>query len=174
VEPQILHDRIIRENTPGFVQFVYLVSSMTGHIIMKATAVGKVASTTKRLDSPQEYVLSAPHACASGYDCTDWLLYDRVGPDGAFGSSTTGYVWFDTSGQMIEIKSENAQLLMLERPYIFPNDVINLQVDVRTQASAIDTTLEAQMQKVSDWVKAHPDWKPGMPIPIEVITGNGQ
>lgn len=170
VEPKQLMERNIRDNDPAHVEYVYIVSPYTGKIIVSGVAVGKVSSTTKRLDASQTYVLSDSHDCGASY-CTDWLKYDRVGADGAFGSSTEGIFWFDTAGIKYEVKVGGALVFTTEVPYVFANDVINTKIDIRVQSAQIDQDALALRNRIITWLKANPAYKPGDEIPLSVVTG---
>lgn len=174
IEPHILAARTLRTNNPAHVAYIYFVSTYTGEVLFQATAVGKVASTTKRLDPPQSYVLSDSHDCGESH-CTDWLLFDRVGADGSYGHSVDGVVWFDTAGIMHEVKLVGGVFpLIEERPYVFPEGQrVDLMVDIRLQVDGVDSVLDAQRISIEEWIKSNPDWRPGDEIPLHVLTGEG-
>jgi len=169
VEVENLLERIIRTNDPARVEWVYFVSPYTGEIIFKATVVGKVTSTTKRLDNPESYELSESYDCGE-YNCQTWLVFERVGPDGSYGESTPGIFWFDTAGLMHQVRGiESALIFELERPYTFANNKVDLTQDIRLQTGPYDETLYSQARRASEYIQTHPEWRPGDEVPIEVL-----
>jgi hypothetical protein len=115
--------------------------------------------------------LSESHDCGE-FSCTNWLEYDRVGADGAYGSSTEGIFWFDTAGMKHEIKVGGALVYTTEMPYIFANDTINTKVDIRIQSTQLDQDAVALQGRVVEWLKKNPTWVPEQAIPLEVVKGS--
>jgi len=173
VEVENLLERIIRTNDPARVEWVYFVSPYTGEIIFKATVVGKVTSTTKRLDAPESYELAeVPCTLTNGYCGYVWLVFERVGPDGSYGESTPGIFWFDTAGLMHQVRGiESALIFELERPYTFTDNRVDLTDDIRLQQNLFDQGAYDQALRVREYIQSHPEWRPGELIPLEVMTG---
>lgn len=172
IEARNVAERIKRTNLPGQVGFIYLVSPYTGDILLKATFVGKPTSTSKRLDPPQNYEWLHNVDCGEAW-CSVALEYDAVAADGTWGSSMAGIFWFDTAGQMMEVRGDAALIIILERPYIFDGNNIDMTVDVRLQSDQVDAALEAQAQAVQEYLIANPDFELGDPIPLAVLVGAG-
>lgn len=171
-EPRAVAERIKRTNLPNHVGYIYFVSPFDGNVIMKATFVGKPTSTTKRIDPPEKY--DQVSADLGEFNGDVFLEYSAVGADGTWGSSTDGIFWFDTSGQMMETRGLNAALIMiLERPYVFAGNKIDLSIDPRVQTDQVDVILEAQAEAVEKYLTDNPNWQPGDVIPLEVLKNAG-
>jgi hypothetical protein len=172
IEIRNIQERITRTNLPGHVGFIYFVSPYDGTVILKATFVGKPTSTSKRLDPSETYEWAKSVDCGESY-CDEALQYENVGADGSYGSSTPGIFWFTTDGQMMEERGEAAVVLVLERPYLFKDNKVDMTVDVRLQADQVDGVLEAQAIAVEKYINETPGWKVGDPIPLEVLKSAG-
>jgi len=172
IEAKNVAERIKRTNLPGHVGFIYIVSPYTGEIILKATFVGKPTSTSKRLDPPERYEQVDSVDCGESW-CTQFLQYEAVAADGTYGSSTPGIFWFTTDGQMMETRGDAGVILVLERPYVFSDNRVDMTVDVRLQSDLVDANLEAQALAVEKYIQETPDWKIGDPIPLEVLQSAG-
>lgn len=100
VEQDNIKRRIEMENQPGTMKFLYVISSMTGDIILYSSVKGKVTSSGKRLTPSSVYA-------ADPYQSTRWGNLIQIGDkwqltnevlqdDGTYGSSIEYLYWWDT------------------------------------------------------------------------------
>ena len=101
IEQENIIERLKRDNQPGSIKHLYIISSYTGDVLQYSTVKGKVTSGNKRL-SPK--TVNGNGTNSPGYSnlvsiggtsyCTDEVLDDG----GAYGESGNYMFWFDASG----------------------------------------------------------------------------
>lgn len=103
IEQENIIERLRRDNLPGSVKHLYVISSYTGDVLQYSTVKGKVTSGNKRL-SPKTVNNSVGLSGASGFTNTVLLngttyYTDEVLDDGgAYGESGNYLFWFDAQG----------------------------------------------------------------------------
>jgi hypothetical protein len=101
IEQENIIERLKRDNAPGSIKHLYIISSYTGDVLQYSTVKGKVTSGSKRL-SPK--TVNGNGINSPGYSnlvaiggtnyCTDEVLDDG----GAYGESGNYMFWFDAQG----------------------------------------------------------------------------
>lgn len=94
VEQRNIKDRLQVDNKPGSIKHLYVISAMSGQVIIYSTVRGKVTSGGKRLTP----------VTASAYDFTETVdiggrehtTNEVLQDDGAYGTSDPYIYWFDT------------------------------------------------------------------------------
>jgi len=103
VEQENVKRRLEMENQPGTMKFLYVISAMTGDIILYSSVKGKVTSSGKRL-SPTSVLASDGHeaprwgipvSIGQNVQLTSEVLQD----DGTYGSSIEYLYWWDVQGR---------------------------------------------------------------------------
>lgn len=103
IEQENIIERLKRDNLPGSVKHLYIISSYTGDVLQYSTVRGKVTSGNKRL-SPKTINNSVGFQGTNGYTNTVTLngvsyYTDEVLDDGgAYGESGSYMFWFDAQG----------------------------------------------------------------------------
>lgn len=101
IEQKNIQERYKRDNIPGSIKHLYIISAYSGQVIIYSTVKGKVTSSGKRLtpntvvDNGGEYINDSygfeitigNHACR-----TTEVLQD----DGTYGNSIEYLYWFDS------------------------------------------------------------------------------
>lgn len=101
IEQENIIERLKRDNAPGSIKHLYIISSYTGDVLQYSTVNGKVTSGSKRL-SPK--TVNGNGYNNSGYSNTVHIggtMYttDEVLDDGgAYGESGNYMFWFDAQG----------------------------------------------------------------------------
>jgi hypothetical protein len=101
IEQENIIERLKRDNQPGSIKHLYIISSYTGDVLQYSTVKGKVTSGSKRL-SPK--TVNGNGMNNTGYSNTVHIggtLYttDEVLDDGgAYGESGQYMFWFDAQG----------------------------------------------------------------------------
>lgn len=104
VEQRNIAQRLKTDNKIGSIKHLYVLSAMTGDVILYSTVKGKVTSSGKRL-SPTSVTASQGQSIGSAHNgmavniggakkYTSEVLQD----DGTYGSSIPYLYWYDTKG----------------------------------------------------------------------------
>ena len=99
-EQRIVGNRIIHDNKPGSIEYLYIFSSVSGQIMYSDVVKGKVTSSGKRL---------TPRTISGSYQTTgdgfpikieEYTYYSQevLGDDGTYGDSFPYLYYWDTSG----------------------------------------------------------------------------
>jgi hypothetical protein len=103
VEQENIIERLKRDNQPGSIKHLYIISSYTGDVLQYSTVKGKVTSGNKRL-SPKTVNNGVGISGSAGNTNTVTLngfsyYTDEVLDDGgAYGESGNYLFWFDAGG----------------------------------------------------------------------------
>ena len=98
VEQKAIMERVRRDNLPGSIKHLYLISAYSGQVIMYSTVKGKVTSSSKRLTpSTVAYVADTTGSSAFTIDVggIEYTTQEVLGDDGTYGSSMPYLFWFD-------------------------------------------------------------------------------
>jgi hypothetical protein len=99
VEQKNVKERIKRDNTPGSIKFLYVISPFTGDVIFQSTVKGKVTSSGKRLTPSDIAIANATDS--SKYVVINGKTYvtaQNPQDDGTYGDSIPYLYWFDENG----------------------------------------------------------------------------
>lgn len=140
VEQQNIHDRLLKDNEPGALKYLYIISPYTGDVLMFSTVKGKVTSGGKRLTP----VTVTGHRydtmyCVSGFSvqigdewyCTQEVLQD----DGTYGSSGEYVYWWDTKGTYHQLGVGGALWQVTDQPMAIRHTVLNLDTGTQDESS---------------------------------------
>lgn len=133
VEQRNIKDRLLHDNKPGSMQYLYIISSYSGQTIYTDVVKGKVTSGGKRLTP---YTISGNRDgsdwCGSGIGiniggrsyCTQEVLQD----DGTYGSSMEYLFYWDTKDVYHQIYVSGGQIVLITDQPISTNGVtINVE-----------------------------------------------
>ena len=95
VEQDNVSTRLTRDNKVGSIKHLYVISAMTGDVLIYSTVKGKVTSSGKRL-TPTTVTENSTFSVRIGnrIHTTQEVLQD----DGTYGSSVPYVFWFDQKG----------------------------------------------------------------------------
>ena len=133
VEQKNITERIKRDNLPGSIKHLYIISAYSGQVIIYSTVAGKVTSGNKRLNPATISGTGATNGNGFQVDFpgTSNYIYTQevLGDDGVYGSSGDYIYWFDsrniyhqhyvTGGQIIHIS---------DQPLAVKGVIINMEV----------------------------------------------
>jgi hypothetical protein len=101
IEQRNIKERLARDNKPGSIKFLYIVSPFTGDLIISSTVKGKVTSSSKRL-TPAD--LTQTNSEGGGIvqkvikiDGRWYTTDQNPGDDGTYGDSIQYLFWFDAN-----------------------------------------------------------------------------
>lgn len=139
-EQENIAERIRRDNSPGSIKHLYVLSAYSGQVLIYSTVRGKVTSSGKRLTPVSVNYSYQSDGCTAGTGfrvqdtryCTEELIQD----DGTYGSSVPYLFWFDSKGVYHQHYPEGGQIIHIsDQPLSVPRVILNME----TQAIA-DTT----------------------------------
>ncbi len=132
VEQRNVMERVARDNKPGSVKHLYVISAMSGQVLLYSTVKGKVTSSGKRL-TPNSVTGSSngttyytPMRVNIGGEAftTNEVLQD----DGTYGSSVEYLYWFDVRGVYHQHYVSGGQILHVsDQPIAVKDIVLNLE-----------------------------------------------
>lgn len=103
IEQDNIIERLKRDNQPGSIKHLYIISSYTGDVLQYSTVKGKVTSGNKRL-SPKTVNSAAGIQGANGssntvvLNGTSYYTDEVLDDGGAYGESGNYLFWFDAQG----------------------------------------------------------------------------
>lgn len=127
VEQVNIMDRLTRDNTPGSIKHLYVISTYSGQVIIYSTVKGKVTSGNKRL-SPK--TVRSGEVGEFGIDIGNQHTYtdEVLGDDGAYGESGDYIFWFDVRGVYHQHYLSGGQIIHIsDQPLAVSNIIINIE-----------------------------------------------
>lgn len=101
IEQENIIERLNRDNKPGSIKHLYIISSYTGDVLQYSTVKGKVTSGSKRL-SPK--TVNGNGTNSPGWSNlvniggTNYVTDEVLDDGGAYGESGNYMFWFDAQG----------------------------------------------------------------------------
>ena len=137
VEQNNIVKRLAIDNKPGSIKHLYVISAMSGQVILYSTVKGKVTSSGKRLTpyrvaSHQGGVRDAGILVTIGGQIyyTPEVLQD----DGTYGSSIPYMYWWDTHGKYHQHYVSGGQIIHIsDKPIAVKRIILNLHNKVRSE-----------------------------------------
>jgi len=134
IEQKNIGKRILKDNQPGSVKHLYVISAYSGDVLIYSTVVGKVTSSGKRL-SPVTVLAANANSGARrvGIDVniggesqkTAEVLQD----DGTYGSSVPYVYWFDQRGVYHQHYITGGQIFHVsDKPLRVGKVILNMEV----------------------------------------------
>ena len=158
-------ERLRRDNEPGSIKHLYVISAYSGQVLIYSTVKGKVTSSGKRLSPTSVKSVWINDSNGTGYrdgftvdiggqtGITQEILQD----DGTYGSSTEYLYWFDTKGVYHQHYVQGGQILHVSsEPIGVKSVVINMEIsaapgttpsDAQPTTTAQPTTITAPTPK---------------------------
>jgi hypothetical protein len=134
VEQRNIKKRLEMENQPGSIKHLYIISAMSGQVILYSTVDGKITSSGKRL-SPYHVAAMDNQGCSyelRGIEIkingekyrTSEVLQD----DGTYGSSISYLYWWDSQGRYHQHYVSGGQIVHVsDQPIAVKSIIINLE-----------------------------------------------
>lgn len=101
IEQENIIERLKRDNQPGSIKHLYIISSYTGDVLQYSTVKGKVTSGSKRL-SPKtvngDGTNKAGWSNTVNIGGTKYVTDEVLDDGGAYGESGNYMFWFDAQG----------------------------------------------------------------------------
>lgn len=128
VEQRNVRDRLARDNEPGSIKHLYVISAYSGQVLIYSTVRGKVTSSGKRLSPRNIVVGAAGEYRLSGYDFNGYTTSEVLEDDGTYGDSVPYVYWFDARGVYHQHYIEGGQILHIsDQPLAVKSIVLNME-----------------------------------------------
>lgn len=131
-EQDNITQRLLRDNKPGSIKHLYVISSFSGECIMYSTVKGKVTSGGKRLSPGTVDAASGRNVTGTWGNYVQlndktYLTNEVLDDGGAYGDSMPYLYWFDTKGQYQQIYPSGGMMIFIsEVPLNVKSVSINL------------------------------------------------
>lgn len=123
VEQKNVADRLLRDNEPGSIKHLYVISAYSGQVLIYSTVRGKVTSSGKRLTNDKTLVSGDRGEWRGGF------VMPRIGDDGTYGSSVPYVFWFDSKGVYHQHYVAGGQILhVADQPIAVKSVILNMEV----------------------------------------------
>jgi hypothetical protein len=132
IEQKNIVERLKRDNQPGSIKHLYVISAYSGQTLIYSTVNGKVTSSGKRL--------TPATVCGNGFENpgsnnsiliggTNYTTNEVLGDDGAYGSSDPYIYWFDVKGVYHQHYLAGGQIIHIsDQPLAVKSIVLNMEL----------------------------------------------
>jgi hypothetical protein len=131
VEQRNIRDRLLIDNKPGSLKHLYVISAMSGQVILYSTVRGKVTSGGKRLTPSNVVTYRGESWHSGGFDIsiggTSQTTNEVLGDDGTYGSSGDYLFWFDAAGRYHQQYTQGCIIHVSDQPIPVKSVTINLE-----------------------------------------------
>lgn len=139
VEQKNIANRLQLDNTPGSLKHLYVISAMSGDVLIYSSVQGKVTSSGKRL-TPNTvvagytgYGASSLHKTGMRIDIGEWegRTGEVLQDDGSYGSSIPYLFWWDEGGIYHQHYVTGGQILHIsDQPIRNAKVILNLSAPI--------------------------------------------
>lgn len=129
IEQRNIRDRLAVDNKPGSIKHLYVISAMSGQVILYSTVRGKVTSGSKRLSPSSVVFANGTNANAFAINFngdTQWTT-EVLGDDGTYGSSGDYLFWFDSTGRYHQQYTQGCIIHISDQPIAVKSVMINIE-----------------------------------------------
>jgi hypothetical protein len=131
VEQKNIMERLTRDNKPGSIKHLYVISAYSGQVLIYSTVNGKVTSASKRL-TPST-ISGTVNTTGNGFYIkigdVNAFTQEVLGDDGSYGSSDPYIYWFDVKGVYHQHYLSGGQIIHIsDQPLAVKNVVLNMEL----------------------------------------------
>lgn len=129
IEQRNIIKRLKTDNSTGSIKHLYLISPMSGQVLLYSTVDGKVTSGSKRL-TPSTVASDANYGGAIvNIGGESFRTEEILGDDGTYGSSCEYIYWWDVRGVYHQqfITSGSVVIHISDQPIAVKSIVINIE-----------------------------------------------
>jgi len=128
VEQRKIQERLRRDNLPGSIKHLYVISSYSGQVLIYSTVDGKVTSSSKRL-TPNTVATSYTGGIPITINERTYFTSEMLGDDGTYGSSDPYVYWFDAKGVYHQHYITGGQIIHIsDQPLVIKSVIINMEL----------------------------------------------
>jgi len=127
--------RLEQENKPGSIKHLYVISSMSGQVLIYSTVDGKVTSSGKRLtpttlNGGTGDIVGSDEAMKVNIGGSNYYTKEVIQDDGTYGSSIPYLFWWDVQGRYHQHYVSGGQILHIsDQPLAVKNIIINFEAN---------------------------------------------
>ena len=130
IEQKNIIGRLIEDNKPGSIKHLYVISPMSGQVILYSTVKGKVTSGGKRL-TPTTVVYTPEPGTGSGamnvsINGRTYSTPEVIQDDGTYGTSSEYIYWWDAQGRYHQHFRGMCEVHISDQPLNVGSVTINL------------------------------------------------
>ena len=132
IEQKNIIERYKRDNMPGSIKHLYIISPISGQVLLYSTVKGKVTSSGKRL-TPDQVVGDGQSNSRYYFNTVDingrtLLTNEVLSDDGTYGGSLPYLYWFDSKGVYHQhYLGGNEMLHISDQPLNVKSVILNLE-----------------------------------------------
>jgi hypothetical protein len=130
IEQKNIALRLKMDNTPGAIKHLYVISPMSGQVILYSTVRGKVTSSGKRL-APRTVATNSqytPRGMVVDINGNNKETAEVIEDDGTYGDSVAYIYWWDSRGIYHQHFFTGGQIVTVsDQPLPVHNVLINLE-----------------------------------------------
>lgn len=131
IEQSAIAERYHRDNLPGSIKHLYVISGVSGQVLLYSTVKGKATSSGKRLTPSTVEGNGFENSGANNFvniNGINYITNEVIGDDGTYGSSIEYLYWFDSKGVYHQhYKGGNEMLHISDAPLAVKSIVLNLE-----------------------------------------------
>jgi hypothetical protein len=130
-EQRNIMEKYKRDNVPGAIKHLYIISAYSGQVLIYSTVQGKVTSGNKRL-TPSTVTGSRDWGTSFSVKigANTYYTNEVLGDDGAYGGSGEYIFWFDTKGIMHQQYMGGGMILHIsDQPLAVKSVTINMELE---------------------------------------------
>ncbi len=120
-----IEQKITRDNEPGAIKHLYIISPYSGECILYSTVKGKVTSGNKRL-SPKTVNSREGWSNIVTINGQSLNTDEILGDDGSYGESNPYIFWIDAQGRYQQFYPGNAMVFISDAPVAVKSVTINM------------------------------------------------
>jgi hypothetical protein len=133
VEQRNIMERLTRDNKPGSIKHLYVMSAYSGQVLIYSTVNGKVTSASKRLTPSmlggENGKLSVLNSFAIDFNGSTKYTAEVLGDDGSYGSSDPYIYWFDVKGIYHQHYLSGGQIIHIsDQPLAVKSVILNMEL----------------------------------------------
>jgi hypothetical protein len=131
VEQRNYKERIRRDNLPGSIKHLYVISAYSGQIIIYSTVRGKVTSASKRLTPSTAENRGGGYTSGFPISIGNWTgsTTEILGDDGTYGPSDPYIYWYDTRDVYHQHYITGGQIIHIsDQPLAVKSIIINMEL----------------------------------------------
>ena len=131
IEQKNIMERYRRDNLPGSIKHLYVISPLSGQVLLYSTVKGKVTSSSKRL-TPESVVGDGFNTNSNNnvvyINGRGYTTNEVMGDDGTYGPSIQYLYWFDSKGVYHQhYLGGNEMLHISDQPLAVKSILLNLE-----------------------------------------------
>lgn len=139
-EQRNIEDRLKKDNEPGAIKHLYVISAYSGDVLIYSTVRGKVTSGSKRLTPSGVTSYGYNGGYYGGFNVPiggyEKNTNEVLGDDGSYGSSGDYLYWFDSKGVYHQQYASSCIIHISDQPLPVKHVVLNMELTTAEQAES--------------------------------------